>query len=119
MILFLLGIRDGFDVSFPRVNPVLISLRYLIQVVMRQRKEWMTRCINPKNLSFWLGRWDSQASPFMILSQANPRKKETNQFTEQYEREGFEPSIVLCFELNQISRPEQFIQTHMKGKALK
>lgn len=42
----------------------------------------------------------------MILSRIKPIKK-TNLFAEQKkEREGFEPSIVLCFELYRFSRPE-------------
>lgn len=45
--------------------------------------------------------------PFMIYD-TGPGKtnKEKNLFTEKKEREGFEPSIVLCSELYRFSRPE-------------
>ncbi|KAF5957069.1 hypothetical protein HYC85_004294 [Camellia sinensis] len=47
------------------------------------------------------------AEPFPFLYDNGPGKtnKETTLFNEQKEREGFEPSIVLCSELYRFSRP--------------
>lgn len=52
----------------------------------------------------WLG---GIAEPFPFLYDTGPGKtnKETALSNEQKEREGFEPSIVLCSELYRFSRP--------------